>query len=181
MGKIIAIVGIDGSGKSTLIDRLKVESTHFYSNVKNSKKTKTIDKKSKKFASEFNFLVGTFLKIYLPNLFNVLKFKFFGNRNLIYDRYTYDYLILLKRKRSFFRDILYVLFYYFPKPTLLVCLKVDPEVALKRKKEFDVNYLKNRQEELFKIINKVSINELKIFDSSINVNQPYEFLKEVFS
>ena len=99
MGKIIAVVGIDGSGKSTLIERLKVESTHFYSNVKSSKKTVNSAKKT---YSEFKFLVGTILKIYIPNLLKVLKYRFFSKQTLFFDRYTYDYLILLKRKRTVF-------------------------------------------------------------------------------
>lgn len=179
MGKIIAVVGIDGSGKSTLIERLNVESTHFYSNVKSSKKTVSSGKKTKKTYSEFKFLVGTILKIYIPNLFKVLKYRFFSKQTLFFDRYTYDYLILLKRKRTVFRDILYLFFYFFPKPTHLVYLKVDPIVSFQRKKEFDVEYLRNRQEELSNVVINVSPKRVNVFDSSINVNEAYEYLKQI--
>lgn len=175
MGKIITVIGIDGSGKSTLIDKLGYQSFHFYNGVKKSKKTESTTSK-RKFSKE-RFFLGTILKIYIPNLISYIKHKFTGKSTLVFDRYTFDYLILLKKKKSFYNNILYFLFYFFPLPDKVVFLEVEPEVAFERKQEFDIKYLSERQESLKKAISHVPNNKLKVFNSSKSIASAYDFLK----
>lgn len=179
MGKIIAVIGVDGSGKSTLIEKTKWESSHFYKGVKKNKesslKTKVkIDEK----ANNFKFFIGTILKVYIPNFYKFFKYKYFSKENLIFDRYTYDYLSSLKCEReSIFKKLIYFLFKIFPSPDFVVFLSVDPMVAYERKKEFNIEHLRKKQNKLLDIVNHLSIDKLKIFDSSINIEKAYEFFK----
>ena len=106
-----------------------------------------------------------------------MKYKYLTKEVLIFDRYSYDYLILLKNSDVFFNKILYYLFYYFPEPDNVLFLKIKPEIAFKRKKEFDVQYLKERQIKLSNAINCKKKNSLLVFDSSVNIEKAYEFFK----
>ena len=179
MGKIIAVIGVDGSGKSTLIEKTKWESSHFYKGVKKNKgssvnKRVKIDKKVK----NFKFFVGTILKIYIPNFYKLIKYRYFSKVNLIFDRYTYDYLSSLKCDReSIFKKLIYFMFKTFPSPDFVIFLSVDPEIAYERKNEFNIEHLRKKQDKLLDIVNDLDIDKLKIFDSSINIDKAYEFFK----
>ena len=175
MGKIIAVVGIDGSGKSTLIDKVGFKSFHFYELVRNSSKKRVVTNKK---YYKLRFFVGTILKIYLPNLLKYVKYKFFSESLVVFDRYSYDYLISLRKEKSIYNTILYHMFYFFPSPDLVIFLKVSPEVAFERKKEFDVKYLDNRQKALSHVLKLVKSSKLKVIDSSINIEKAYDFFKE---
>ena len=175
MGKIIAVLGIDGSGKSTLIHKVGFKSFHFYELVKNSSKKEVISHKK---YNKLKFFIGTIWKIYFPNLFKYIRYKFFSDRSIIFDRYTYDYLISLKKEKSIYNTILYYMFYFFPSPDLVLFLKISPEIAFKRKKEFDIKYLDNRQKSLINELKTVKSNKLKIIDSSINIEKAYDFFRE---
>lgn len=180
MGKIISVIGIDGSGKSTLIEKLRYKSYHFYDGVKkknDSKSSNNINITIVKKYPKTRFFLGTIIKILIPNLIKFYYHKFFIKDILVFDRYTFDYLILLKDKRSFYNKILYFLFYYFPMSDDVIFLEIDPQIAFNRKHEFDISYLSLRQEELKKAISHLNPVKIKLFNSSKNIDTAYEFYR----
>lgn len=178
MGKIITVIGIDGSGKSTLIEKVGCKNFHFYDGVKKKSVGNNIENSSyNKKNPKTRFFLGSIIKILIPNLFKYFYYKFFIKDILVFDRYTFDYLILLKEKKSFYHKILFALFYYFPVPDYVIFLEIDPQIAFDRKQEFNLPYLSLRQKELKEVISHLDPKKIKIFNSSENVNAAYEFFR----
>jgi thymidylate kinase len=180
MGKIITVIGIDGSGKSTLIQKVGNKSFHFYDGLKKKSVGDNNVNENIKYNKKFpntRFFLGSIIKILIPNLFKFYYYKYFTKSDLLFDRYTFDYLILLEKKKSFYHKILYLLFNYFPSPDFVVFLEIEPQIAFNRKKEFDVLYLTLRQKELKKVISHFDPKKIKTFNSSENINSAYEFCR----
>ena len=94
--------------------------------------------------SLFKLFVGTILKIYLPNILIFIYYKGFTRKTFLFDRYAYDFIDRLDNSNPVHR-ILNYLFSIFPSPNHIIFLDIEPEIAYKRKKEFDVPFLEKKQ------------------------------------
>lgn len=151
--KIITFLGVDGSGKSTLIkelrkyyktNKIKNKYIHLIPRLINKKTKPVKNPHSKEFRSE----LASFLKLlYWIFLFKIFIVKILlENKNFIYifDRYPHDLLIDPKRYR--FRlnpNITEFMLNFMPKPSHCIVLCGPPKLLWRRKKEIDYKSLKS--------------------------------------
>ena len=157
-GKLVAFLGIDGSGKSTIIDILHLELGH-----------------NKVYLGDRSIRFGKFYQInalkpfsifiqYFEKLFRVIKIKLFTLRGktILSDRY-YFYI----QKDNGIKRILYNAFYniFFIKPDVTIVLYESAEVILERKKEVT----KEQIEEFYTDLEKLKIkNSIWIKNSDLD-------------
>lgn len=191
-GLVIVVIGTDGSGKSTVINKLnstlapafrRVKNYHWKPNIlwENNSKNIVVTEPHKYpprifilslvklFFYIWQYLFGYLLRIYPKKIKSTL---------VIFDRYYYDMVIDQKRFRmklpkSFIEFFIPVI----PKPDLVFFLKTEASVALKRKNELNIEELK-RQNSAFEQIVKENPNgfyainnDEAIEDSIIEISQ----------
>jgi thymidylate kinase len=179
--KIVIFLGVDGSGKSTLInsilkkDRKKFNKIHFVPDYfrKNNKQNINPHKQIKRGK------IFSLLKIlyWLVNyqIFKILNYN--SKKIYIFDRYIYDVLIdPLRYRFSLSKIIITKIVKFAIKPDLIVLLTGDPKKIYFRKKEIKLNdtiklndrYIKFVQKFDVKIIlnclNKIDSNRDKILN-----------------
>jgi thymidylate kinase len=174
-GYVIAILGTDGSGKSTIINTITPilnETFHhgiIYEHLRPNvlpdigillrKKEKCngavtnphAQKQSKPFVSilRWSYYMIDYTFGYLKKIFPVIHLK---SKVFLFDRYYYDYYIDQKRLRTNIPQcIIRIGDFFVPEPDLILCLGGDPDVIYNRKPETSIAEV-NRQ-----------INELKSF------------------
>lgn len=177
MNNFITIVGLDGSGKTTLIKNFikknpKYKYFHFIPTKSNFmlsfslENSKTITKKEYLPSSSFIKLSMSYIRI-LKTFFIVRLFSFrLNNKNIISDRYIYGYFsqpIPLKYfgSQKFAKNIINLV----KKPNIFIFLDTSPEICFSRKAELPLSELQSeriRWLELTKIING------KILDGNTN-------------
>lgn len=158
---IIAFTGTSGSGKTTVIDRLKkwdflkrkklvakneddfltFKVIKFFLGDKlftKYKEGKFFNQKEASVGSRlFSFLVYWFypLVIYFEFLWLHLVYSMiFKNRVLLSDRYIYDYIVTFKEVLNIYNPVVKILLENFPKPHLCFYLKISKKVAFERNK-----------------------------------------------
>lgn len=170
-GFTIAFLGTDGSGKTTIIDRVipllnashpnRVRYEHLRPNWippmstlagKGAPQQPDMDPHTKKqsgtlgslFRFGYYFLdytVGYWLKIF-PG-------KAFRSDIWIFDRYYYEYLIDPRRTRvSLPRWFIRACQRFVPEPQLIICLGADPETIFERKPEMELKEVERQVVEL---------------------------------
>jgi len=160
MTKIIALIGIDGSGKTTQARLL------YYALRKRKFKVKIIyaGNTGVSLGRKFSFYLSLPIDIILHRLLDVhdnsalLKYRtflrlkafllflnylilvlpkilFYGRmyRVLIADRYVYDYIVSTILQKKYFRSLIKILLRIVPKPKVTLLLDVDSLIALHRK------------------------------------------------
>lgn len=149
-GKIIALVGVDGVGKSTIINEIKniIPGTiSIYMGSAHYRFQKFYDILPKNFIT--NFIL--FFMAYLENWMRYIQsiwLKSIGY-TVIFDRFpTYQFA-----RAKGFRKKLYSTFYnyFFPSPYQIFYLYNESEILMKRKKEHSQNQLEEIQYEYNKI------------------------------
>lgn len=177
-GKLVALIGPDGSGKTTVADELnknfgfktvyggwkhhilptaKLQSA--FGKTKKGRemvaKAKEKRKKSKKSSvfREFSLLHFFFEHLirYLLRAYPKLR----KNKNVVVDRYFYD--IFLQDPKAFTSRVINLCLKVFPKPDLIVNLYNKPEIILKRKKELTKAGIAIQQERIAKLSKKIKI------------------------
>lgn len=155
--KTIAIVGVDGAGKSSIIDILtKYNIKTIYMGFKGFE----FEKFYKKIIGKnffLTFLVHFF--VFLENWIRFLKAKIYNLKgyDVVFDRYP---KIEYQLNESFANKLIYNLFYkyFFPKVDVIM-LYVSPNIILKRKEELSLKEIKSQQNKLKNISNIVMNND----------------------
>lgn len=173
-GLIVGLEGIDGSGKSTLINKLnesiprKGRTLFFVSSMagrgfgKWSRKFRSIwrkscDRKGVKNSVLKNGMLPFVILVEIANthyLYYKALYKKLCGYNVIFDRYACLHYVrqVVHNKSVFYAKGLYIkLLYYFlvkkfPPPDVLVFLDIDPEEARKRKMEDELSELRKKKE-----------------------------------
>ena len=145
---VISFMGVDGSGKSTLIKEIqkklksKIEIKYLHLRpylFLTDKRTVIKNPHNKK---KLNLVLISFIRIIL--WFFIYKIFFYFNLNkskklIIFDRYAHDILIDPIRYRiNLPKLIIKKILFFFPNPDLWIILKVKPRKAYERKKEISL-------------------------------------------
>jgi hypothetical protein len=168
---MIVLVGPDGSGKTTLIDKIKKDSNLVFRSNSNRFKVfhhrphvlpniSQIFKKELNQKEEYNLnfnphsdrqsnSIISFFKIlyYTTDYFLGYFIKQISlqreNKFIIYDRYYYDFIVDQKRSALYVNRNLAIWLYnlFIPKPNKIFFIKVDAQSAHDRKKELPVNII----------------------------------------
>ena len=191
---VISFMGVDGSGKSTLIDLITKKFKNKYKNIRyihlrpylflTDKSITNANPHYNKPRSQFISLLQilTWLLIYKFFFFFRLKEK---NQLIIFDRYAHDLLIDKIRYRfSLSNKLTRYILRLFPEPHLWIVLTAPIKLIEKRKKELSIkelkrqmklyiNFSKNRKNSLLlntskKITNSISSIQKKLISISTN-------------
>jgi thymidylate kinase len=181
---VIGILGPDGSGKSTIIDKLEqypLFINRYYFHLKpividESKSVTIDDPHSKSVYSSSKSYLKLFYFIYQYNfgwIKNILKLKIKSSL-VIFDRYFDDMLVDYKRYRyggslkvaKFAR-------YFIPKPDLYFILTTDADVIYKRKQEVPFEELERQVKKYRELA-----DGKRYFNIDVN-RTPEEIVKEI--
>ena len=176
---VIALMGVDGSGKSTLIKQLNKRLKYNYIKIKNlhlrpylfltdtsiiNSNPHSLLKPRWKITNFIMILVWLFM--YRIFFFMNKKKK---NQLITFDRYAHDLLIDATRyKYNLPKRMTKFLLTLFPKPNLWIYLEAPIKIIEKRKKELTRSELIRQKNEYKKLLNKES-NVLVV-----NTNQKIE-------
>lgn len=197
-GKVIAFLGVDGAGKSSVINIIKPAlemATHNNVIVKHLRPTilpplasyrvslnKQKEEKSNTFdqphlAPSSGTMVSIIRLFYL--LIDYVVGYWFSIRKkiaqqpsvIIYDRYAYDIGLDPKRFRiSLKLKVIDFVIDFIPKPDLVICLYGDPSVIFERKKELPLEEVV-RQTESIKAFAHERKNTIMVDTSELDINQ----------
>lgn len=159
-GLFIAVIGTDGSGKSTVIKQLitdlapgfrKIALFHWkptFFNKNNSENIVVTDPHKQEPRSTLLSgikLLLYFLQYLFGYVFKIVPMKI-KSTLILFDRYYYDLIVDPKRFRIRFpKNIIKKLSYFIPKPDLIFYLNTKPTIALERKNELNLEELKRQK------------------------------------
>lgn len=178
---VIAFMGVDGSGKSTLIKKLNKRLKKRYKKIKYLHlrpyffltDTRTVNKNphSQKFRSKLVSIFIIFNWLFVYHIFFLINLKL-KNHLIIFDRYAHDLLIdkaryRLNLSKKFTKYILSL----FPEPNLWLFLEAPLKLVEKRKKELPTKELKRQMKEYSSFSKKKT--------NSLTVNTSYKIEKNI--
>jgi thymidylate kinase len=152
---VIAFMGVDGSGKSTLIKGIKKKLKKKYQSIKYIHlrpylfltDKSTINKNphnQKKIKSQFESFLKILFWLFMYKIFFFIKFKK-KNQLIIFDRYAHDLLVDKKRYRfNLTKKLTKYILSFFPTPNLWIILTAPINKIEKRKKELSTSELKRQ-------------------------------------
>jgi thymidylate kinase len=155
---VIAFMGVDGSGKSTLIKELNKQLKKKYKQIKNLHlrpyfffiDKRTVNKNphnQKPVRSQFASLAIIMMWLFVYRIFFFINLKK-KHRLIIFDRYAHDLLIDKVRYRfNLSQKITQFILNLFPQPHLWLILKAPIRLIEKRKKELPTPELKRQLKE----------------------------------
>ena len=173
-------MGVDGSGKTTLIKQLNKQLKRNYKNIKNLHlrpylfltDTSTVNKKphdKKKLSSHSVSLVRILIWLFMYHIFFFINLKK-KNQLIIFDRYAHDLLVDNIRYRfNLPKKITQFILKLFPKPHLWIILKAPIKLIEKRKKELPNKELKRQMNEYIFFSKKK--NNVLVVDTRYNIRK----------
>ena len=174
---VISFMGVDGSGKSTLIYKLSKKLSKKFKKIKylhlrpylfltNKSTVNNNPHNQKPQKSQFESLITIFIWLFMYIFFFInLKKK---NQLIIFDRYAHDLLIDRIRYRfNLSKKLTKYILNLFPEPNLWIVLKAPIKLIEKRKKELPTSELKRQMKEYINFA-KTKKNTL-IIDTSKNI------------
>lgn len=187
-GIMIAFIGTDGSGKSTIIENLpkvlgrtfdesQIKYYHWRPKYlkspkgdKNSNVNITEPHSKKPYSKVVSFLKFMYFNLdYILGYWFSVKVHLGKNELVIFDRYYYDYLVDKRRYRLNLNDKLIKLaMKVIPKPDITLLLIGTPEILYERKKEISLEEVKKQIIKVKKLGNIISKNEIINVDKNID-------------
>lgn len=187
-GVMIAFIGTDGSGKSTIIENLPLilERTFDKSQIKyyhwrpkiikspkgDKRSIKNVSEPHKKKPYSKIISLGKFMYFnldYILGYWLSVKVHLGKNKLVVFDRYYYDYMIDKYRYRLNLSECTIKAFLWFiPKPDITFLLVGDPKVLYERKKELPIELVKEQVNSLLKKRSKFPNS--KVIDVNKNID-----------
>ena len=184
---VIAFMGVDGSGKSTLIKEITKKFKKKFKIIKyvhlrpylflTDKSTIDSDPHAqKKPKSQFNSLLKILMWLFMYRIFFLIKSRK-ENQLIIFDRYAHDLLIDKTRYRFNLSDkTTKFILSLFPEPNLWIVLKAPIKLIEKRKKELSTKELK-RQMKLYINFSNIKKNSL-LLNTGKNITNNIALIKK---
>ncbi len=151
---VISFMGVDGSGKSTLIQKLKKDLKKDFKTIKylhlkpylillDKRNVNRNPHKSKPKSHLLSFLTLIVWLLQYRIFFFIYGRK--TNQLIIFDRYAHDLLIdKIRYRHNLSFSLTKKILYFFPEPHLWIILNVSSRIAEKRKKELSSKELRRQ-------------------------------------
>jgi len=184
--KIIVFLGVDGAGKSTLIEsiikknELKYEKVHFAPDYFRKKKNQIGNPHNKKYRG----IIFSFLKIsYWFINYQIFKIVNYNSKKIFFfDRYIYDIIIdPLRYRFSLSNKLTKLIIKFIIKPDLIILLTGNPNKIYSRKKELKLKNMVRLNNKYMKFIKEFDQKIiLNCFDKiDFNKNKVLNYLKKL--
>ena len=152
---IVSFMGVDGSGKSTLIELLKKKLKNKFRKIKYIHlrpylillDKSTVQANPHKSKKTWPILLNLFRILYWLIIYRFFFYLFGNNSNqlIIFDRYAHDLMIdPIRYKFNLPINIAKIILDLFPKPNLWIVVNAPIKVLEKRKKELPTKELKRQ-------------------------------------
>lgn len=162
---VIAVIGVDGSGKSSLIKQLNKSLKKNYVKIKNlhlrpylllTDKRTIINKphNKKKLLSRIESFIMIIMWLFIYHIFFFINLRK-KNQLITFDRYANDLLVdNIRYQYNLSKKITQFILNFFPEPNLWIVLKAPIQTIEKRKKELPTKELKRQMKEYLSFVKK---------------------------
>lgn len=165
--RIVVFLGVDGSGKSTLINSIvkknrdKFKKIHFNPDYFRKKKEQIINPHLKKKRGRIFSLLKIIYWVINNQIFRILNYN--SNKIYFFDRYIYDVIIdPLRYRFSLPNKLIKLIIKFIIRPDLIILLTGNPNKIYSRKKELKLSDMIR--------LNKKYIKFIRQFDQKIVLN-----------
>ncbi len=163
---MIELMGLGGSGKTTIAKKFK-NYKHFYNE---SVQTRIV---------KLNIPFKKNFRIFLPILAVIESHIFYRKNNKdVLDRSPLDKFIQYDIYKYAPRWFLELLFIFIKKPFFVVILDISPEESYKRKKEHNIEFIKNEKKVMEYWLKKIK-NKIYLDTNKLNIEETYDIIRRM--